>query len=170
MKKWTAVLLASVLMMFTACTGPFKLTRAVHRAQTSFENKWVDEVAFLACVIFPVYGFSTLGDAIIFNSVEFWTGDNPMDTVELEKDGKTVKMTLQDDGSIRISDGQKVIKLVRSTNGVRAEDGHGDLMYRAVQNQGSEVSVYDDSGQLVYYPDNPFGGALVGTSGREKSK
>jgi hypothetical protein len=29
-------------------------------------------------VILPVYGLCTLGDALIFNSIEFWGGENPI--------------------------------------------------------------------------------------------
>lgn len=84
MKKLIPVLvIASILL--TGCTGPFALTKKLHTWQTGFENKWVDEVAFLGCVILPIYGLATLGDALIFNSVEFWTGDNPMDTVAAPK-------------------------------------------------------------------------------------
>lgn len=79
MKKFIPlVLIASILL--TGCTGPFVLTKNLHTWQTSFEDKWVDEVAFLGCIILPVYGLATLADGLIFNSVEFWTGENPMDS------------------------------------------------------------------------------------------
>ncbi len=81
MKKFIPVVLAACVLVMTGCTGPFALTKKVHAWQTGFDEKWVDEVAFLGCVILPVYGLATLGDALIFNSVEFWTGDNPMDSV-----------------------------------------------------------------------------------------
>ncbi|MBI9020164.1 MAG: DUF3332 family protein [Verrucomicrobia bacterium] len=80
MKKFIpALLIASILL--TGCTGPFALTGKLKAWQTGFDEKWVDEVAFLGCIILPAYGLCMLGDAIIFNSVEFWTGDNPMDSV-----------------------------------------------------------------------------------------
>lgn len=72
------LLIASILL--TGCTGPFALTKELHNWQTGFDDKWVNEVAFLGCI--PVYGLSTLADSLILNSVEFWTGDNPMDSVE----------------------------------------------------------------------------------------
>jgi hypothetical protein len=80
-KKCMIALLALTVLL-TGCTGPFALTKKVHNWQTSFEDKWVDEVAFLGCVILPVYSLSTLADGLIFNSVEFWTGDNPMNSVK----------------------------------------------------------------------------------------
>ena len=77
MKKFIpALLIASVLL--TGCTGPFQLTKNLHKWQTSPEEKWMDEVVFLGCIILPVYGLATLGDALIFNSIEFWGGENPI--------------------------------------------------------------------------------------------
>lgn len=77
MKKFIpALLVLSVLL--TGCTGPFQLTKNLHKWQTSPENKWGDEAIFLGCVILPVYGIATLGDALIFNSIEFWGGENPI--------------------------------------------------------------------------------------------
>ena len=94
----------------------------------------MDEVAFLGCVILPVYGLAMLGDAIIFNSVEFWTGDNPMETVQMEGDGKTVEMALQEDGSILVSDGQRAFVLERTETGVIAKDADGHVLYRSMKN------------------------------------
>lgn len=59
------------------CTGHFRLTKKVHTWQTGFENKWAAEGVFLGCVILPVYGLCMLGDGLIFNSMEFWGGNNP---------------------------------------------------------------------------------------------
>jgi len=79
MKKFVpALLIASILL--TGCTGPFALTKSVHKWQISPDNKWMDEVLFLGCVILPVYWFTTLADGLILNSVEFWTGENPMNS------------------------------------------------------------------------------------------
>ena len=79
MKKVLCGVFAGIMILSVGCTGPFALTKKVHEWQTSPEEKWVDEAAFLGCVILPVYGISSLADAVIFNSVEFWTGENPME-------------------------------------------------------------------------------------------
>ena len=72
--RMAVVLLAGALMV-SGCYGPFTLTKKVHHwnGQVS-ENKWVVEVVFLLCAWLPVYGIASLADAVIFNSVEFWTG------------------------------------------------------------------------------------------------
>ena len=80
-KSIKAATLAGLLLlgsMTPACTGPFNLTRNIHHWNTSIENKWGEEGMFLVLVIVPVYGICMLGDAIIFNSIEFWGGENPI--------------------------------------------------------------------------------------------
>ncbi len=42
------------------------------------EDKWVQEAVHLGMWIVPVYQISLLGDIVIFNSVEFWTDENPL--------------------------------------------------------------------------------------------
>ena len=72
-----ALLIGSILL--TGCTGPFQLTKNLHKWQTTVsDDQWAQEVVFLGCVILPVYGLATLGDALIFNSIEFWGGENPI--------------------------------------------------------------------------------------------
>ena len=77
--KWSALLLAGVLTT-TACYGPFNLTqRYWHWNGNVTGNKWANEGIFLLSVIIPVYDVCTFVDAILFNSVEFWTGKNWID-------------------------------------------------------------------------------------------
>ena len=41
-------------------------------------QKFVNELVFLGLCILPAYELCTLGDALIFNSIEFWGGQNPI--------------------------------------------------------------------------------------------
>ena len=68
-----------LLIASSGCYGPFNLTKQVHHWNGDVGDKWVSEVVFIVLVIVPVYSFAMLGDAIIFNSIEFWGGDNPID-------------------------------------------------------------------------------------------
>ena len=90
-KSIKAATLAGLLLfgsMTTSCTGPFNLTRNVHHWNTSIENKWGEEGMFLVFVILPVYGICMLGDAIIFNSIEFWGGENPITPTAMAPSGE----------------------------------------------------------------------------------
>ena len=70
--------LACLLLCQVSCYGPFNLTRSVHKWNGEVDEKWGNEGIFLLCAFFPVYGLCILGDALIFNSIEFWGGENPI--------------------------------------------------------------------------------------------
>lgn len=74
------LLIAGFLPLTTVgCFGGFELTRKVYDFNKDIdENKWVRWLAFLGMNILPVYGFAVIIDAIFANSIEFWTGDNPI--------------------------------------------------------------------------------------------
>ncbi|MCR9141489.1 MAG: DUF3332 domain-containing protein [bacterium] len=83
MKRWIAALLIAGLCFTGAarCYGSFALTRTLHSAVGSIENRWLRSIVFflIACWPLPiVYGVAILADAIILNTVEFWSGANPM--------------------------------------------------------------------------------------------
>ena len=61
------------------CLGPFNLTRRLYKWNAELGDKWEREIMFLILAITPVYGLTTLADAVVFNSMEFWTGKNPVD-------------------------------------------------------------------------------------------
>lgn len=143
------ILVGAVILGVVGCTGPFTLTKKLHTWQTGFEDKWVDEAAFLGCVWLPVYGLATLGDAIIFNSVEFWTGENPLDTASISKDGENVKMTYQADGSILIESASGACVLEKTDAGVSALDVEGNVLYTAKTGEDNKVRVYNADGNAV---------------------
>ena len=74
----TASLLCFSLLFTAGCYGPFRLTRKVYDWNGSFNHRWEREAMFLVLNILPVYGFSALADAVFFNLIEFWGGDNPI--------------------------------------------------------------------------------------------
>lgn len=67
-------------LFISGCYGPFNLTRQLHAWNGRVGDKYVNELVFLALTILPlpVYGFAVVGDMVIFNSIEFWTGRNPV--------------------------------------------------------------------------------------------
>lgn len=69
----------AVAMLVSGCYGPFNLTRRLHNWNGQLGGKWEREFMFLILAYVPVYGLAILGDALVFNSMEFWTGDNPVD-------------------------------------------------------------------------------------------
>ena len=41
-------------------------------------NKFVNEIVFLAFHVVPVYEVAYLADVLVLNSIEFWSGSNPV--------------------------------------------------------------------------------------------
>lgn len=72
-----AVLLASSVM-FTSCIGSFSLFNKVLSWNNTVGDKFVNELVFIVMCIVPVYEVAWFIDVVLLNSIEFWTGDNPV--------------------------------------------------------------------------------------------
>jgi hypothetical protein len=42
------------------------------------DQDWVNELVFLGLHLIPVYPLALLGDVVIFNTIHYWSGDNPI--------------------------------------------------------------------------------------------
>ena len=90
----------------------------------------------------PVYGLASLVDAFILNSVEFWTDENPMDTV-LNDAESSVAISRMENGTIRIETGGSVCLIERTDSGVCAK-----LLYTSTT-YGPLVKITDTNGHVV---------------------
>ena len=73
----TAAIALAGIFMFSSCIGPFRLSSKLLSWNQSVSNKFVNALLFI--VISPAYGISLAGDLLLFNSIEFWTGNNPIE-------------------------------------------------------------------------------------------
>jgi hypothetical protein len=130
------LLLATVAS--SSCYGPFGLTKKVWKWNGDLGSKWASEGVFLVLNIVPVYQACVLVDAIVLNSVKFWTGKDALEMVRLEiyqKDllVQTAVIRPDSDGSMQAYtlDGQKLVSRC-------AEDG----MVQVTRADGSLVAAY----------------------------
>ena len=72
-----AVLCASMLTS-TGCIGSFSLTNRLLGWNKTVGNKFLNELVFFAFWVLPVYEVTGLADLLVLNSIEFWSGRNPM--------------------------------------------------------------------------------------------
>lgn len=79
--KMAATIMICGAFLFTSCIGSFGLHSKLVNWNQSIGNKFVNELVFLAFNIIPVYGVCYLADALVINSIEFWSGSNPMASV-----------------------------------------------------------------------------------------
>ncbi len=74
----TAAVAALLCGSMTSCMGKFALTRNLYSWNDQVSNKFVNEIVFVAFWILPVYEVCGLADLLVLNTIEFWSGDNPM--------------------------------------------------------------------------------------------
>ena len=65
------------LFLCSGCLGQNHATGHLFKWNFEFENKWAQEGMFL--LLLPAYGMCSFGDNIIFNSIYWWSGSNPID-------------------------------------------------------------------------------------------
>jgi hypothetical protein len=75
--KTIAGLSLAVCLTGTSCIGPNNAFNSLSNWNSGLsESKYINELAFIGLNIIPAYPICLWGDYIIFNSVEFWTGEN----------------------------------------------------------------------------------------------
>lgn len=155
LRKLIAVaLLVAFVPLGSACFGSFNLTRKLIGFNKSISpNKWIRWFVFLGLNIIPVYEFASLADVFFANSVEFWTGNNPI-TVKLEpktvvgEDGAVARLIPVENGArievVEVSGARHTMTLLREAPGVvAAYDEDGTLVRRLVGLGGDETRIVE---------------------------
>lgn len=93
--RWALVLVTVSALMLPSCIGKFALTKKMLAWNNTVGSKFVNELVFFAFWILPVYEVSALADLLVINSIEFWSGNNPIDTAPrtVKTDAGTVTVT-----------------------------------------------------------------------------
>ncbi|MDO5395382.1 MAG: DUF3332 domain-containing protein [Bacteroidales bacterium] len=82
----------------TSCIGSFKLTNKLLTWNRNIDNKFVNELVFVAFWILPVYEVSGLADLLVINSIEFWSGSNPIAKGKRVIEGENGRYLVECDG------------------------------------------------------------------------
>ncbi len=90
------LLLGSTAM--SSCIGSFTLTKKVLAWNSQVGNKFVNELVFFAFWILPVYEVTSLADMLVLNSVEFWSGTNPLTASKKAIDTEQGRYIVECDG------------------------------------------------------------------------
>ncbi len=105
-----SVMLLSATILFSSCIGSFRLTNKVKAWNEKVGDKWVSELLFLAMNIVPVYPCAMFVDAVVLNSIEFWTGKSASLKVQVVKNsqGQDVEVTAMENGYKFSSNGESI--------------------------------------------------------------
>lgn len=137
------------------CIGRFALTQKVYEFNREVDsNKWIQWLAFLVLNVVPVYPFAVLIDGVFVNSVEFWTGDNPVvgtaaggeTKVVHGPAGEVVRMTRLAPGvvdvAVAVPDGTvEELTLVLEHEALAAYDRDGTLIARVGDRDGAPALI-----------------------------
>jgi hypothetical protein len=88
MKKNKMTLVCALLagsLLFTSCIGSFKMWNGLKDWNQGVGDKFVNELVFIALHIVPVYEIAYLADLVVLNTIEFWSGSNPMASNEVKE-------------------------------------------------------------------------------------
>lgn len=80
-KRYLTVALAALLLgstTLTSCIGSFALTNRVLSWNKQVGSKFINELVFFAFWVLPVYEVTSMADLLVINSIEFWSGNNPV--------------------------------------------------------------------------------------------
>ncbi|MDD5131596.1 MAG: DUF3332 domain-containing protein [bacterium] len=163
MKKLISLVLVICLFSFvlSGCYGSFQVTRKLWKWNGTVGDKWLNEVVFLVMNIVPVYGVAAFVDAIVVNSIEFWTGKNPVTAAN----SKTIKVVSVEDkqavlafygnGRMKMdlfdkTQPLKTVLIEKSADGSAVcTDGHGQLLMTAKTMPNGQVIVMDSSSREI---------------------
>lgn len=137
-----ACLLAATLAL-NSCIGSFGLSKTVLSWNKNLSNKFVNEVVFI--LISPAYAVCGMVDLFVLNTVEFWSGSNPIAKEgQVEnvwgKDGKMYAVkTLKDGYEVTKSTGEKVLFV---------HDKENDSWSMETEGQERELFRFNEDGSI----------------------
>lgn len=159
------LLVVSVGWLASGCFGKFQLTRKLYEVNKSVEDKYLRSAVTWLFII--PYGFTTFLDFVIFNVIEFWSGENPIASVPVTKvyakgqDKAVMTLARVTGATVATIEKYEAGRLV-STLTVR-DEGKGlvtaDLREGAVKKQVFAVA----------WPDGSVEVSSVSPSGRERT-
>lgn len=106
MKRLTAAVLAMLVAMVSlqGCYGKMALTKKVYQVNGQVGDKFLRSLVTWVFIIVPVYQISALVDFVLFNTIEFWSGRNPVAQGEKEfrysENGDTFRVQAQKNGDM----------------------------------------------------------------------
>ena len=159
-KLVAACLLMSGSILCSSCIGSFGLWNQLKSWNQGVSNKFVNEIVFFAFHVVPVYEVCYLADILVLNSIEFWSGSNPLAevgtvrTVEGEN-GEYLVRTNEDGYTISKKGEDASLNLVfnqdKQTWSAVAEDATYELM---TMNEDGTITVkLQDGSNITVSPD-----------------
>lgn len=145
----TGVALALVACFgLSSCIGSFNLSNKVLNWNKGLtDSKLVNEVVFLALNIIPVYSITMAADALIFNTIEFWTDSNPIvaGTVKTVEGANGTYIVETTENGYNITQGNETVSLTY--------DKESNVWSAVVGNETVKLVKIEGEKAIVFLPD-----------------
>jgi len=147
------VVFMGLSILLTGCYGSFGLTKKVYQWNGTIGNKFVNEAVFLGLNIIPVYGVATFIDGVFLNTVEFWTGKNPVALNPGENNfkynGKNVKLVLTENHAVIYHKGEVEATLDYNNQDKSWYITEKGETHRYMSVEGNVLTAYSPSGLAI---------------------
>jgi hypothetical protein len=140
------------------CYGEFPLTKLVYDLNGDIsDNGIIQSIVMWVFIILPVYGIAMLGDAVIFNLIEFWTGDTVnlstmnvddglyQTAINVSEDGSALTMTVTRQGDLVA----ELTSLEVAPGQFEMRDATGTLVGLVNHSAAGDLELCDAEGQVL---------------------
>ncbi len=132
------VLVGFVPVATTGCFGKFQLTKKLYAFNSEVDpDRWIQWSVFLLLSL--SYGAALVIDAVFANSMEFWSGKNP-----ISADAETVKVVNGPMGEVAT-----LTWVDEGTMDVLVESAGAEPLHLTLRKEARSLAAWDDQGNLV---------------------
>ena len=124
-------------MSFSGCAGQYALFNKAHPFIGNLGGKWIGAIVNWVIGIPIVYPIAIFADTLIFNVIEFWTGNNMIASgnsfEQIDENGNSLAAVKNDDGTLS----------------VRVTEINGETTDYLLEREGNDFSMFDAEGILL---------------------
>jgi hypothetical protein len=151
-------LVGTLALAASGCFGSFGATNALYDWNVEVsDSKWLRWLVFLVLIILPVYGLFILADALVINTIEFFSGKNPVSGSQVGlKDGSTLHSSRTKDPNLVRHEHRKDGEVVRvlyvrrvSEGELHLLDGQQQLLAKALRRADGAFELFDARGKRL---------------------
>ena len=150
----TGALIFAASTPLQGCYGSFALTQKLYKWNGKQGDKWINSIIMVAFTIVPIYPVVGFVDLVGFNTVEFWSGNNPVTMGPTERDSKLVSVNGK---NFMVTATRNRIDLVPIEKGIQPVTVVFDPEQKAwfVVSQGTRLKIAEQDGNVLalVYPD-----------------
>jgi hypothetical protein len=159
MEKRLALVLL-VVFAFTAltgCYGKFPLTHAIYKLNGDItDEKIIHQIFFWGFLIIPIYEIAILGDIIILNLIEFWTGENIKVSLNFEQNSTEVALKTAENGqeaTLSVTSKHNSTHNVRfvrvSDTKCQIQDANGKVVGSVITHENGDITMTNRDGSVI---------------------